>query len=232
MIKLKNLLVEGKDYSRLSKVIDNVDLHDMLKWIETDLSDVDTDDLDPMTTKDIVQYIDLNYPGGLSGWNKNKKIAMGLNEKNASTETMKKIFENIGNNIFKLKEISINIDSQPEPDPDPFNRKRFDKPKQIGPDPYRMMKPKGRELRKEKYMRIASNVDQAEFEEMCNYLTDATYEDALKLGKDDSRDEIYQQVKEAERWEIIQAIEHMYNGPEDKGGLAKWKKDHNSPWDL
>lgn len=82
MINLKQLLSEAtiEKYARLLNSFGSIELHDMRKWADKDMSDIDTDDLDPMTDVEVLQYIDLKYPGGLLGWNKNFKHAMTLNE--------------------------------------------------------------------------------------------------------------------------------------------------------
>jgi len=138
---------------------------------------------------------------------------------------MAKLFENIGNNIFKLNEIDFNRGDDTTPDPDPFK----DISKQISQ--LRMIKPKGKELRKERYMRIAANVDQAEFEEMMHFVATTLWDDAESLGKDDSYEDIYNEVKQVERWEILMSIDNIYSYT-GQDGLAKWKTDHDSPWDL
>ena len=138
---------------------------------------------------------------------------------------MNKLFENVGGNIFKLKEIDFNRD-QGQPEQDPFK----DVSKQISN--LRMNKPKGKELRKERYMRIASNVDDAEFNEMRNFVTDTLYQDAIQLNTGESRDEIYDEIVKAERWEIISAIDKIYDASSGRNGLDKWKADHNSQWNL
>jgi hypothetical protein len=139
---------------------------------------------------------------------------------------MAKLFENLGSNIFKLKEIDFNRgDDDTTPEPDPFK----DVSKQISQ--LRMNKPKGPELRKERYMRIAANVDQSEFEEMMNFLAGLLYDDAKSSGLDDSYEDVYNEIKRAERWEVISSIDKVYNDT-GRDGLAKWKVDHDSPWDL
>jgi len=90
--------INKKDYKTLSSKIDAIDLNDMRNWVEKDLGDVDVEDLDPMSSSDVVQYVDLNYPGGINGWNVNSKKQMSMNE---SVKT-KKIFEQVSKNKFKL----------------------------------------------------------------------------------------------------------------------------------
>lgn len=138
---------------------------------------------------------------------------------------MKKLFENVGTNVFKLTEIDFNRGDDGEPQQDPFK----DVSKEIGK--LRMIKPKGKELGKERYMRIAANVDQSELKEMMNFIATALFDDAESLGKDDSYDDVYKEVEGAAPWEILMAIDNIYSYT-GRNGLAKWKKDHNSPWDL
>ena len=80
-------------------------------------------------------------------------------------------------------------------------------------------------------MRIAANVDQSEFEEMMHFIATALWDDAESLGKDDSYEDIYNEVKQVERWEILMSIDNIYSYT-GQNGLAKWKSDHNSTWDL
>ena len=115
---------KDKYYKTLSSKIDTIDLNAMRDWVEKDLSDVDVEDLDTMSTFDIVQYIDLNYPGGLHGWNTNAKKQMSMNE---SIKT-KKMFEQVSKNKFKLVD---HVMSMPEPsgnsDDDDVNNIDWDK---------------------------------------------------------------------------------------------------------
>ena len=138
---------------------------------------------------------------------------------------MAKLFENIGNNIFKLNEIDFNRGDDTTPEPDPFK----DVSKQISQ--LRMVKPKGPELRKERYMRIAANVDQPEFEEMMHFLAGLLYDEIKSSGETGSYEDVYNEMKNVPRWEIVSAIDKSYNDT-GRDGLAKWKTDHDSQWDL
>lgn len=201
--------LEGSDKLDLQRVITNTKTFVVLQDIPVDRIKV------------------VSYKGQTKDRIKNmlKKLTSSDNDDSTVNEnTMKKLFENVGNNVFKLTEIDFN--RGPEQEPDPFK----DVSKQISN--LRMNKPKGKELRKERYMRIASNVDDAEFNEMRTFVTDTLYEDAIQLNTGESRDEIYDEIVKAERWEIINAIDKIYDASSGRNGLDKWKADHDSPWDL
>ena len=138
---------------------------------------------------------------------------------------MKKLFENLGINIFKLKEIDFNRNDDGEPQQDPFKKVFIDLGK------LRMNKPKGKELGKERYMRIAANVDQTELKEMMQFIATALFDDAESLGKDDSYEDIYNEVKQVERWEILMTIDNIYSYT-GSNGLSEWKRNHKSTWNL
>lgn len=124
---------------------------------------------------------------------------------------MKKLFENVSNNIFKLTEIDFNRGPEQE---DPFK----DVSKQISG--LRINKPKGSELRIEKYKRIVVNVDYEEINEMRNWLAD-------KFPDVD-----YAKIVALERWEVLEGIDEFYDEKTKFAGLEKWKKDNKSTWEL
>ena len=153
--------------------------------------------------------------------------------------TMKKLFENLGINVFKLKEIDFNRNDDGEPQQDPFKPQQDPfKPQQ---DPFkkvsidlgklRMNKPKGKELGKERYMRIAANVDQKELKKMMQFIATALFDDAESLGKGDSYDDIYTEIQGIAPWEILMTIDKIYSYT-GSNGLATWKRENNSTWDL
>jgi hypothetical protein len=204
---------------RIASSLTPQELQDMTDWLkELSFADVDADDLDDIAKEEpwkIVMVVANSYDGGLSAWWKDS-----------------------------INEIDINVGDGGFPEPDSnnrFGRFRMNIPKNLESDPFkdvskqisqmRMNKPKGPELRKERYMRIAANVDQAEFEEMMHFVATTLWDDAESLGKDDSYEDIYNEVKQVERWEILMSIDNIYSYT-GQDGLAKWKKDHNSPWDL
>lgn len=125
---------------------------------------------------------------------------------------MKKLFENVSNNIFKLTEIDFN--RGPEQEPDPFKNV----PNQLSG--LRMNKPKGPELRIEKYKRIVVNVDYEEINEMRNWLAD-------KFPDVD-----YAEFVALERWAVLAEIDEFYDEKTKFAGLEKWKKDNKSTWEL
>jgi hypothetical protein len=152
---------------------------------------------------------------------------------------MKKLFENLGINVFKLKEIDFNRNDDGEPQQDPFKPQQDPfKPQQ---DPFkkvsidlgklRMNKPKGKELGKERYMRIAANVDQKELKKMMQFIATALFDDAESLGKDDSYEDIYREIQGIAPWEILMTIDKIYSYT-GSNGLATWKRENNSTWDL
>jgi len=125
---------------------------------------------------------------------------------------MKKIFESIGKNVFKLTEIDFN--RGPEQEPDPFKNVS----NQLSG--LRMNKPKGPELRIEKYKRIVPNVEYEEINEMRNWIAD-------KFPDVD-----YAAIVALERWEVLETIDEFYDEKKKFGGLEKWKKDNHSTWEL
>ncbi|NBX79267.1 MAG: hypothetical protein EBQ94_02640 [Flavobacteriales bacterium] len=125
---------------------------------------------------------------------------------------MTKMFNLIKNNTFKLNEIDFN--RGPEQEPDPFKNV----PNQLSG--LRMNKPKGPELRIEKYKRIVANVDFEEINEMRNWIAD-------KFPDID-----YAEVVALERWEVLEAIDEFYDEKKKFTGLEKWKKDNQSKWEL
>lgn len=162
---------------------------------------------------------------------------------------MKKLFENIGKNVFKLKEISFGPNgSLPPSDP---NADRFKELPPIDPDSLpepskssslsdlakqimnlRMKTPpKGKELRRERYLRIASNVSYDELDKMRDWISDTLYKDVVELGKEDTLEDIKEEVKKLKPWEVVKTIDSMYTET-GRDGLAKWKTDHNSDWEL
>ena len=138
---------------------------------------------------------------------------------------MKKLFENLGINVFKLKEIDFNRNDDGEPQQDPFKKVSIDLGK------LRMNKPKGKELGKERYMRIAANVDQTELKEMMQFIATALFDDAESLGKDDSYEDIYTEIQGIAPWEILMTIDKIYSYT-GSNGLSEWKRNHKSTWNL
>ena len=144
--------------------------------------------------------------------------------------TMKKLFENLGINVFKLKEIDFNRNDDGEPQQDPFKQDPFKKVS-IDLGKLRMDKPKGKELGKERYMRIAANVDQTELKEMMQFIATALFDDAESLGKGDSYEDIYTEIQGIAPWEILMAIDKIYSYT-GSNGLSEWKRNHKSTWNL
>lgn len=151
---------------------------------------------------------------------------------------MKKLFENVSKNVFRLKEIDFNRDGDSQPDPSPdfnFDRSKENDifknvAKQISQ--LRMTPPpKDKELRKEKYLRIAANVSYDELDEMRKWIVEKLYADAVEFNKDDTVEDIEGEVKKIQPWEVLHTIDVMYTSSES-GGLEQWKKDHNSPWEI
>ena len=91
--------------------------------------------------------------------------------------------------------------------------------------------PKGKELRKERYLRISANVSYNELDKMRDWITDALYKDAVELGKEDALEDIKDEVKKIKPWEVVETIDNMYTDT-GRDGLDKWKADHNSDWEL
>ena len=129
---------------------------------------------------------------------------------------MKKLFENVSNNIFKLTEIDFNRGPEQEPE-DPF--KKNDVSNQLSGLRMSMNKPKG-ELRIEKYKRIVRNVDYEEINEMRNWLAD-------KFPDVD-----YAEFVALERWAVLAEIDEFYDEKTKFAGLKKWKTDNKSTWEL
>jgi hypothetical protein len=125
----------------------------------------------------------------------------------------------------EVNEIDFNRNDDGKPQQDPFKKVSIDL------DKLRMTKPNGKELRKERYMRIAANVGQAELEEMMHFIATALWDDAESLGKDDSYEDIYKEIENVARWEILMTIDNIYSYT-GRDGLAKWKAEHKSTWDL
>ena len=127
---------------------------------------------------------------------------------------MKKLFENVSNNIFKLTEIDFNRGPEQQPE-DPFKNV----PNQLIGLRMSMNKPKG-ELRIEKYKRIVRNVDYEEINEMRNWLAD-------KFPDVD-----YAEFVALERWAVLAEIDEFYDEKTKFAGLKKWKTDNKSTWEL
>lgn len=127
---------------------------------------------------------------------------------------MNKLFENVGGNIFKLKEIDINR-GQEEPENDPFK----DVSKQIGQ--LRMNKPKGPELRMEKYKRIASELPNDDIRQMRDWIKSFTKDN------DPEYEQHLGEIDKLEPWEVVEIIDNNYD---DSGvdGIKKWISDRSS----
>lgn len=128
---------------------------------------------------------------------------------------MKKLFENVSNNIFKLTEIDFNRGPEQQPE-DPFKKNVSN---QLSGLRMSMNKPKG-ELRIEKYKRIVRNVSYEEINEMRNWLAD-------KFPDVD-----YAEVVALKPWEVLAGIDEFYDEKTKFAGLEKWKKDSKSTWEL
>lgn len=189
----------------ISSRLTSEELREMTDWLkEITFADVDDEQLDDIAKEEpwkIVKVLSKMYDGGLSGWWRDTQNETHLNE----------IDFNRGN------------DSSQEPDPFKKVSKQFSK--------LRMTKPKGKELRKERYMRIAANVGQSELEEMMHFIATALWDDAESLGKDDSYEDIYKEIEGVARWEILMTIDNIYSYT-GRDGLAKWKDEHKSTWNL
>jgi hypothetical protein len=190
---------------RIAARLSQPELQSMTDWLkEISFADVDNDQLDDIAAEEpwkIVMVIAKTYDGGLSAW-----------WRDAEDET-------------HVNEIDFNRGNDSSPESDPFK----DVSNQISK--LRMTKPKGKELRKERYMRIAANVGQAELEEMMHFIATALWDDAESLGKDDSYEDIYKETENVARWEILMTIDNIYSYT-GRDGLAKWKAEHKSTWDL
>ena len=189
----------------ISSRLTSEELREMTDWLkEITFTDVDDEQLDDIAKEEpwkIVKVLSKMYDGGLSGWWRDTQNETHLNE----------IDFNRGN------------DSSQEPDPFKNVSNQFSK--------LRMTKPKGKELRKERYMRIAANVGQSELEEMMHFIATALWDDAESLGKDDSYEDIYKEIEGVARWEILMTIDNIYSYT-GRDGLAKWKDEHKSTWNL
>jgi len=189
----------------ISSRLTSEELREMTDWLkEITFADVDDEQLDDIAKEEpwkIVKVLSKMYDGGLSGWWRDTQNETHLNE----------IDFNRGN------------DSSQEPDPFKNVSNQFSK--------LRMTKPKGKELRKERYMRIAANVGQSELEEMMHFIATALWDDAESLGKDDSYEDIYKEIEGVARWEILMTIDNIYSYT-GRDGLAKWKDEHKSTWNL
>jgi len=189
----------------ISSRLTSEELREMTDWLkEITFADVDDEQLDDIAKEEpwkIVKVLSKMYDGGLSGWWRDTQNETHLNE----------IDFNRGN------------DSSQEPDPFKNVSNQISK--------LRMTKPKGKELRKERYMRIAANVGQSELEEMMHFIATALWDDAESLGKDDSYEDIYKEIEGVARWEILMTIDNIYSYT-GRDGLAKWKDEHKSTWNL
>lgn len=189
----------------ISSRLTSEELRAMTDWLkEITFADVDPEQLDDIAKEEpwqIVKVLSKMYDGGLSGWWRDTQ------------------------NETHVNEIDFNRGNDSSKEPDPFKKVSNQLSK------FRMTEPKGKELRKERYMRIAANVGQAELKEMMHFIATALWDDAESLGKDDSYEDIYKEIEGVARWEILMTIDNIYSYT-GRDGLVKWKDEHKSTWNL